>query len=101
MTMPPLEYRVMFEIEEDYWWYRGLRALLIDLVERYLPRDRPARILDAGCGTGANLQLLLQYGDARGVDIAEEAIAFCRARGIPPERVLVASVLDLPFPDDY
>lgn len=101
MAMRPREYRVMYEIEEDYWWYRGLRALIRELVARYLPRGSHPRILDAGCGTGANLSLLLRSGDAIGVDIAEEAIEFCRARGIPGDRALVASLLELPFPDDF
>lgn len=101
MAMRPREYRVMYEIEEDYWWYRGLRALLLELLARYVPPGTRPRILDAGCGTGANLQLLLKHTDAIGVDIAEEAIAFCRVRGIPADRALVASLLELPFPDDF
>lgn len=101
MAMRPREYRVMYEIEEEYWWYRGLRALLLELLARYVPRNSSPRILDAGCGTGANLQLLLRHGNAIGVDIAEEAIGFCRARGIPPERALVASLLEMPFPNDF
>jgi SAM-dependent methyltransferase len=101
MAMRPREYRVMYEIEEGYWWYRGLRALLLELIARYVPRDSGPRILDAGCGTGANLQILLKYGDAIGVDIAEEAIGFCRERGIPANRALVASLLELPFPDNF
>lgn len=101
MAMQPREYRVMFEIEEDYWWYRGLRVLLTELLARYAPRDQRPRILDAGCGTGANMQLLLERGDTWGVDIAEEAIGYCRARGIPAERTLVASLLALPFPNEF
>ncbi len=100
MAMRPREYRVMFEIEEDYWWYRGLRALLQELLARYAPNQH-THILDAGCGTGANLQLLLEHGDAVGIDIAPEAIEFCRARGIPDDRALVASLLELPFPDNF
>lgn len=97
MLMLPDEYRVMFEIEDNYWWYRGLRVLLRDLLARYTPRG--AQILDAGCGTGANLQLMQEYGTAIGVDISETALAFCRARGIPRDRALGASVTDLPFAD--
>ncbi len=98
MLMYPDEYRVMFEIEDAYWWYRGVRALLKRLLERYAPADRSrAMILDVGCGTGANLQLLQSYGTAVGVDISEQALAFCRARGIPRDRAFLASATDLPF----
>ena len=100
MLMYPDEYRVMFEIEDDYWWYRGLRELIKRLLERYLPAgSSQPMILDVGCGTGANLKLMQSYGNAIGVDISEEAIGFCRARGIPESRMLRASAIDLPFPD--
>lgn len=99
MLMYPNEYRVMFELEDCYWWYRGVRALLKNWLDRYAPR--PALILDGGCGTGANLQLLQRYGTALGVDIAESAINFCCARGIAPEHLALASLNDLPFPNDF
>lgn len=101
MAMLAREYRVMFEIEEDYWWYRGLRVLLEELLAQYAAQNGAPRILDAGCGTGKNLQLLAQHGEAWGVDIAEEAIQFCRMRGIRDERALVASLLELPFRDTF
>ncbi len=99
MLMYPDEYRVMFEIEDQYWWYRGVRALLKTWLDRYAPRA--AKILDGGCGTGANLQLLQQYGAAFGVDLSEQAIGFSRARGIPPDRLFVASLNELPFPNQF
>lgn len=99
MLMYPDEYRVMFETEDEYWWYRGLRVLVKEMLARYAPH--PVRILDAGCGTGANLQLLQQYGHAIGVDLSEQAVAFCHSRGIPVDRAFVASLTDLPFPDRY
>src|SRR5690348_407858 len=98
MLMYPDEYRVMFEIEDDYWWYRGLRILLKNLLAQYAPAKSPSTmILDVGCGTGANLKLLESYGEAIGIDISEQAIGFCRARGIPRSRTFLASVLNLPF----
>jgi SAM-dependent methyltransferase len=98
MLMHPDEYRVMFELEDGHWWYRGLRVMLKSMLARYVAADAPRpKILDAGCGTGANLKLLESYGHAVGVDISEQAIAFCRERGIPDDRVLQASVTELPF----
>jgi SAM-dependent methyltransferase len=100
MLMYPDEYRVMFEIEDDYWWYRGLRELIRNLLAQYAPASSlHRRILDVGCGTGANLKLLQSYGNAIGVDISAEAIGFCRARGIPESRMFLASAIDLPFSD--
>ena len=97
MLMRPDEYRVMFQAENEHWWYRGLRDLLQVLLPRYLRTRAPARILDVGCGTGANLKLLQSYGHAIGVDISSEALAFCYYRGIPRNRAFAASATDLPF----
>lgn len=94
------EYRTMFEIEEDYWWYRGVRVMLDGLLTRYVSTPN-ARILDAGCGTGKNLELLREQGDAWGIDISAHALEFCRRRGIPRERLALASVSELPFTENY
>ena len=92
------EYAVMFQVEDDYWWYRGLRQLLRWSLARYAPRrSEPVRILDAGCGTGANLKLFQSYGRAIGIDISEEAVSFCQRRGIPADRAFIASLTELPF----
>lgn len=102
MLMQPGEYRVMYEVEDVYWWYRGLRALVRELLARYAaPLKPPLTILDAGCGTGANLELLQTYGHAIGIDLSEEAIGFCRTRKVPASRTLLASITELPFPNAF
>jgi len=40
------------------------------------------RILDAGCGTGVNLQMLAKHGDAIGVDVSPEALKFSTKRSV-------------------
>jgi len=68
---------------EFYGSERQLRRLHARFV-RFLddgPRDLP--ILDLGCGTGVFLELLRERGRcARGVEIAPEAIAECRRKGL-------------------
>lgn len=94
--MKPAEYRRMYEAEAAHWWYAGQRAIATALLEpglRGLAPERP-RVLDAGCGTGFNLLALSRLGRAVGVDLAPEAIAFCRQRGV---RAVRASLLALPF----
>ena len=88
----------MFEAEEAQWWYAGQRAIASALLQPALGAEAPGprRLLDAGCGTGFNLLALGRLGRATGIDLAPEAIAFCRERGV---RAVRASLLALPFPD--
>lgn len=93
-------YPIMFRIEQSHWWYTGRRKILTSFVEDICRRvtDRRPRILDVGCGTGANLLMLSKYGDAEGVDVSEDALAFCRERGL--ENVKLGAAEQLPYDDD-
>ena len=92
-------YQVMYEIEDAHWWYRGRRRIIAGLLEEICREfnDARPRILDVGCGTGANLQLLEKFGDVEGIDVSEEALAFCRERGHTNVRHGAAE--QLPFDD--
>ena len=90
------EYARMFEAEETQWWYAGMRAISFALLEGAGSEAGGRRILDAGCGTGNNLRHLGSRGVAVGIDISEEALRFCRTRGVAVAR---AGLLALPFPD--
>lgn len=77
-------YSIMYEVEERHWWFVGRRAIIESFVSAVcgqIGKPEP-RILDVGCGTGANLQMLGSYGVAEGVDVSDEALEFCRARGL-------------------
>jgi SAM-dependent methyltransferase len=93
-------YSIMYEVEGTHWWFAGRRRIIAAFVEeicREMDSGR-ARILDVGCGTGANLELLAQYGDAEGVDISTDALEFCRARGL--EKVRLGAAETLPYEDN-
>jgi SAM-dependent methyltransferase len=92
-------YPIMFRVEQSHWWYTGRRKILASFLEDICRRvtDRRPRILDVGCGTGANLLMLSQYGDAEGVDLSEDALAFCRERGL--EKVKLGAAEKLPYDD--
>jgi SAM-dependent methyltransferase len=79
-------YSIMYEIEGTHWWFAGRRRILESFLERIFDgvdiKDGRPRILDVGCGTGANLEMLSRFGEAEGVDVSEAALAFCRARGL-------------------
>ena len=90
-------YPITFRVELSHWWYVGRRKILAGFVEDICRRvtDRRPRILDVGCGTGANLIMLSKYGDAEGVDVSEDALAFCRERGL--DKVKLGAGEALPY----
>jgi SAM-dependent methyltransferase len=94
-------YSIMYEVEGTHWWFAGRRRILESFLERIITelkiKDRPPRILDVGCGTGANLEMLARFGEAEGVDVSADALAFCRARGL--ERVRLGAAEKLPYED--
>ena len=93
-------YSIMYEVEESHWWFVGRRRIIESFVRKicaHLAVERPA-ILDVGCGTGANLEMLTQFGETYGIDISEDALEFCRARGL--ERVQLGAAEDLPYEDE-
>jgi SAM-dependent methyltransferase len=94
-------YAIMYEVEGAHWWFAGRRRILESFVARIVAglnlKDRPARILDVGCGTGANLEMLAQFGEAEGVDVSEDALRFCRARGLT--KVKLGAAEQLPYED--
>lgn len=92
-------YPILFRVEQSHWWYIGRRRIIAGFVEEICRKitDRRPRILDVGCGTGANLILLSKYGDAEGVDVSEDALAFCRERGL--DKVRLGAGEELPYED--
>jgi SAM-dependent methyltransferase len=94
------EYRIMYEAEDTHWWYRGLRGVMFALLGLDRAGSRQPQILDAGCGTGGNMQALLNAGQTRleGFDFSADALHFCRQRNLP--NVKEGSIADIPFESD-
>ena len=99
-------YAIMRRVEETHWWFAGRRQIIKSFLERLCldvnvesfgtaRHSAPLKILDVGCGTGANLEMLAQFGEAEGVDVSGEALSFCRERGL--ENVKQGEAEALPF----
>jgi SAM-dependent methyltransferase len=83
--------------EEHHFWFRGFRRFVAPLVAEAVAGVARPRILDAGCGTGRNLEMLQAYGHASGIDLTALGLAFAARKG--QRRVARATVTDLPFLD--
>jgi SAM-dependent methyltransferase len=95
--MQRAEYGTMFRVEETHWWYGALHCLIFQALEAELPDWQDKQILDVGCGTGAILKRLGNPARNVGIDLAPEAISFCRQRGL--DNVRQGDICALPFED--
>ncbi len=91
--------RATASAEARHFWFRGFRAFVTPLLRDAARRRAGAgllRILDCGCGTGANLALLDRFGRAYGIDLSPFGLRLARQAG----RLLTAraSVAAAPFP---
>ena len=90
--------RATAQAEARHFWFRGLRWFAAPLIRRAIDRQPNARILDCGCGTGANLTLLGRFGVPYGFDRSEVGLYIGRRLG--RIRLVQASVTAAPFPSD-
>jgi ubiquinone/menaquinone biosynthesis C-methylase UbiE len=96
------EYEAMYRVEQDHWWYRGLRDILFYWTKKCVGSRSPGqvKILDAGCGTGINLHEHEKWGaNVWGIDASKDAIAFTQKRGA--KHVSEALIQKLPFDDQF
>ncbi len=94
-------YAIMDEVEGSHWWFVGRRAILESflnpIAEKLRVGHTPLSILDVGCGTGANIEMLSKYGEAEGVDVSDDALEFCRVKGLKAQKGLAEK---LPYEDE-
>jgi SAM-dependent methyltransferase len=79
--MDPAYLAVHAEEDRDHWWFRGRLAVLVAVVRR-LVTQRPARLLELGCGSGNVLEALTAFGDAVGMEREPTLLAAARAAGL-------------------
>ena len=83
-------------MEDAHWWFLGRRQILNAVLDACIPPERPSRLLDIGCGTGANSAAFAGNFTVVGVEPSEPAVAMARKRfpditfvgGLAPDDVM-------------
>lgn len=92
--MERIVYDRMAEIDGRHWWYRARREVLAALIAREIALAPGARILEIGCGTGHNLDMLGRFGTVDAVEMDDAARAVATERLGRP--ALMSTLPDLP-----
>lgn len=85
-------YDRMAQHDATHWWYVARRRILSDLIAGQIMPAKEARILEIGCGTGHNFDMLGQFGHVDAIEID------AGARSLAEER-LGRPILMAPLPE--
>lgn len=86
-----------YRAERTHFWFRGFRRFVTPWLAKAARGRADLTLLDAGCGTGANLDLLSVHGRAFGFDLTMRGLEFAHAHG--RTRVARASIGAIPHRD--
>ncbi|MFO1085440.1 MAG: class I SAM-dependent methyltransferase [Reyranellaceae bacterium] len=99
--MERVEYERMHAVEDRMWWYRGLRRLAVQVLDKALAGSAAAGpLLDAGCGTGGMLLMLGPVRSGRStLGLEYDAVAAGLASAKAGRPVAAGSVNEMPIGD--
>lgn len=95
--MSPEAYLEMAATEEQHWWFAARRTILSSLLEQLRLPPRPA-ILELGCGTGGNLDMLSRFGTLSAMEMDDVARGIAQSRNGGRADIRAGSCpADIPF----
>jgi SAM-dependent methyltransferase len=78
--MERVAYRQMAELDQRHWWYRARREILSDLIRREAALPKGSLILEVGCGTGHNFEMLGQFGHVDAIELDDDSRSLAEQR---------------------
>ena len=87
-----------YQAEARHFWFQGFRQFVTPVLADVAAGRRDLRLLDCGCGTGANLGLLAPHGRAVGIDLSPGGLLRATQAG---RSVARADVTRIPLASDW
>jgi SAM-dependent methyltransferase len=66
-------YERMAELDSEHWWFAARRRILESVIRRIIRPPPQSRILEVGCGTGHNLEMLSKFGMVEATELNDRA----------------------------
>ena len=63
----------MAELDQKHWWFTARRRILDQVIRRVVRPPAAAHILELGCGTGHNLDMLGAFGTVEASELDDHA----------------------------
>jgi SAM-dependent methyltransferase len=73
-------YQRLDQLEGQHWWFCARRKILKSVITCFAPKHSKLRLLEAGCGTGGNLQMLSEFGTLEAFELDDEARGIAKSK---------------------
>ena len=93
-------YNDMYIHEDVHWWFTARRSILQKVLNQHCRYNNPKNILEVGCGSGGNLQMLKEYGDLFAMELDDNTREVANRRNICNVKKGVLPN-DIPFDDRF
>ena len=60
----------ILKVEDRHWWFQGRRRIVLHVLQRFI-ENKKGQVLEIGCGSGANFEVLSQFGELYAVEMDE------------------------------
>jgi len=100
-TFKPESFGLLQQAEDQHFWFRGRREIILDVLTRKIPNLAGRKMLEIGCGNGNILRYLHQKTELKlvGGDLFVECLKTCRGQLDLPLYQIDAALL--PFRDSF
>ena len=98
---PPEHFNLLFNIEANNFWFVSRNKILIYLFQKYI-RNRSAKVLEIGCGTGFVLSGLskLKNSNLSGAELHIEGLRYAKKR-LPEVEFIQLDMRKTPYENEF
>jgi SAM-dependent methyltransferase len=99
---PSAGFDVSRQVEDASFWCRSRNRLIGSLVDRYVGKERPVRLLELGCGIGGVLTELVNHPNLSltGSEIYLHGLRYARTR-LPAVEFIQVDATTMPFVSEF